>query len=541
MGSATASSRWLFGPVTDLTLGCGLGYVVLVVLLLVPGGTFAGIGAAAGLVPLLAGTPHSGATLLRVYEKRSDRRAYVVFSVWVTLLLLACFVAGLYLPAFGSLLLSLSITWGPYHYSAQNYGIAVMFLGRRGVALTPAAKRALQLSFTLSFVLTFLGIHGAVDGGQYGTVGSYRGSVFQDLKLGIPSPWWQSAFVLVGVAYLGSLAVVGRSLVGRARFSDLLPSALLVATQASWFTLPPLARHMGWIQGDLALATAFVWVAAGHTVQYLWITTYYAAHAGGYGARFAFYGKSLLAGMLVFTAPALAYALTLEGTALGGVAFGADVGIYCVAIVNLHHFVLDGAVWKLRDGRVARVLIRREAAAEVAEPAGRGWLAPAVYGLAALAIGATLFGTWERRTHLEPALERRDLAALETSLARLDQAFQVNAGDYAAAGRAALAVGDPERARAFFRRAVAERRIAAYWVRLGRLERSLGSPAAAREAFEEALAINPSHRQAWIELASQWLADGEPARALETLERADAALVDDPEIDALSARARALL
>ena len=34
------------------------------------------------------------------------------------------------------------------------------------------------------------------------------------------------------------------------------------------------------------------------------------------------------------------------------------VVLLVASVVNLHHFVLDGAIWKLRDGRVARVLLR---------------------------------------------------------------------------------------------------------------------------------------------------------------------------------------
>ena len=27
------------------------------------------------------------------------------------------------------------------------------------------------------------------------------------------------------------------------------------------------------------------------------------------------------------------------------------------ALVNIHHFILDGAIWKLRDGRIATLLL----------------------------------------------------------------------------------------------------------------------------------------------------------------------------------------
>src|SRR5262249_9773142 len=58
------------------------------------------------------------------------------------------------------------------------------------------------------------------------------------------------------------------------------------------------------------------------------------------------------------------------------------------AVVNLHHFVLDGAIWKLRDGRVARVLLRApDPAAEAAPaPGARRWARALVWTIASLGL-----------------------------------------------------------------------------------------------------------------------------------------------------------
>lgn len=64
-----ATKRWLFGPVPDLLLGCGLAYAPVFALRCVRDSAFRGL-FAPGLLPLLSmvgGTPHDGATLLRVY------------------------------------------------------------------------------------------------------------------------------------------------------------------------------------------------------------------------------------------------------------------------------------------------------------------------------------------------------------------------------------------------------------------------------------------------------------------------------------------
>ena len=67
------------------------------------------------------------------------------------------------------------------------------------------------------------------------------------------------------------------------------------------------------------------------------------------------------------------------------------------AMVNIHHFMIDGAIWKLRDGRVARALIRREAPGPDAIGAPRRrWLAPILLGAGALWAFSTVASLVER-------------------------------------------------------------------------------------------------------------------------------------------------
>src|SRR5690606_34681997 len=125
--AAPARSPWLFGPAPDLLLGCGVAYAGVFALLALRGPELRAL-VPMGLVPLVylvTSAPHYGATLLRVYERREDGRGYALFAVWATLALAGLFVAGLHSVALGSLILTLYLTWSPWHYSGQNYGIAV--------------------------------------------------------------------------------------------------------------------------------------------------------------------------------------------------------------------------------------------------------------------------------------------------------------------------------------------------------------------------------------------------------------------------------
>jgi hypothetical protein len=103
----------------------------------------------APLLMLVISTPHYGATLIRVYEQRSERRAYAFFTVWTTLALLVLFVWGIRDAAVGTVLFTVYLTWSPWHYTGQNYGIAVMFMRRRGID-PGSVKRWLYSCFILS-------------------------------------------------------------------------------------------------------------------------------------------------------------------------------------------------------------------------------------------------------------------------------------------------------------------------------------------------------------------------------------------------------
>src|SRR5262245_30698084 len=106
---AARSDRWLFGPLPDLLLGCGLLYAIVFAAHAVAGPALIRA-TPAYLLPLftlLFSAPHYGGTLVRVYDQRHDRRAYAVFSVWITLALCLLFLATLGHPLLGSVLFTL--------------------------------------------------------------------------------------------------------------------------------------------------------------------------------------------------------------------------------------------------------------------------------------------------------------------------------------------------------------------------------------------------------------------------------------------------
>jgi tetratricopeptide (TPR) repeat protein len=519
---AAARGGWLFGPVPDLLLGCG-GLYLAIFAAQVAAGDWIEAMLPIGLLALpilVTSVPHYGATLLRVYERSEDRRAYRAFALWTTLPICLWFVGGVYDLTLGSWLVTLYLTWSPWHYSGQNYGIALMFLHRRGVTVTPAVKRWLYASFALSFAMVFLAIHTQGANAAYAP-GTLSGASYQFLRIGLPPSITAPLLLAVLAAYAACLAAAVAGLRRQAGWRALGPALALIALQALWFSLPVLSRATGWLHRlppfDAArFEYAFLWIAIGHALQYLWVTRYYTGRSGG-ESRFAPYlVKCLLAGAAVWGVPILLFGPDL----LGARAFEAGHALLAAAAVNVHHFVLDGAIWKLRDGRIARVLLRPREPGPPPQPArvGLAWGLVALVGVA-YAI-ATVLGSLEFEYGVRRAGDPPDFARMRVAAERLRWVGRDDAGLRYNLAMESLRQSDLASARGDLRRSLALQESPHAWLALGVVEQRSGAWQEALRAYDEVLRLDAASVAAWSRKAQVWLRLREPERAREALQRA---------------------
>ena len=516
--AAAAAGTWIWGRGPDLLIGCGLGYALLLPFLL-----WVGAGFERAAWPLLVGAainhliaaPHYGATVLRVYERREERRKYAFFSVWVTLALLALMFTSLHVLWLGSLLLTLYVSWSPWHYAGQNYGLSLLFLRHRGVQVPARCKRLLYASFLLSTFMAVLSIHMERPGVSY--AGSVVGpaNAYRLLSLGVPRDVGEPLLGLAALAYLGCLVAVAVSLRRSAGWRALAPSALLVGTQALWFSVPALAQHFG-AAAERAILLASIWVIAAHSLQYLWITSHFARREGTAGRLGTYWVRATLAGALLSFGPALVLAPAL----FGSLPYDAGLAVLIFSVVNLHHFILDGAIWKLRDGAVARVLLR--ARPDPGPARARSWVRPAVYAVGALGLAVNLIDVWERAQLVKPDLE---VERVRTGVERLAWLGRESPFARTRLAKQLAQRGDDAEAMAEFRRANQLAPTAEAWRGIGLLHERAEELEEAAEAYEAALALEPERRSlryragaAWLELAEG--AEVEPSRAAELRARA---------------------
>jgi hypothetical protein len=447
----TRSPGWLHGGASDLLLGAGLGYLISLPLLVA-------IGAALRLdrwpleaalvLGLLFSTPHYGATLLRVYQRGEDRRRYALFAIHGSLALLALLIAGVRVPLLGSLLITVYLAWSPWHFAGQNYGISLMFLRRSGVSVDDGARRWLYIAFLLSFALTALVFQTQDSSATFAPDPVSGGTGYRALRIGIPIGW---TLVTAPVLLVAFVASAGAALVslrrGGAAWRELAPVVLVLFTQSMWFVVPATAAAYG--RSVEGIAFTAISSSVAHSIQYLWVTSYYAARSGGEKRLAPFYLQALLAGSLITVVPGLALTPLLPET----LSWSGGFAMLLFSVVNLHHFVLDGAIWKLRDGRVARVLLRSGDDRDAQDPnAGRG-LRGFVWALGAACIAVPLI-----EIHDTHSARTRDEVRIEAAVKRLAWIGRERIAVLGTLADIRAADGDEIGAEDLYRRALALRR-----------------------------------------------------------------------------------
>jgi hypothetical protein len=526
--AATATpnpNRWLFGPASDLLIGCG-GLYLLAFLAITAIGPRTTQWLPEGLIPLaliFAAVPHYGATLLRVYEHSADRRTYALFSIWATAVVWGLFVWGVYDVLVGSLLLTLYLSWSPWHYSGQNYGIGLMMMGRAGVPVNPRAKRLLYASFLLSYLLVLLSTHAAMPNANYSpTPVSFNERADQYMPVGIPVGILGPLLLATAAAYFATTFTALAMIRRHASWGDLAPLLGVIVLQGLWFSIPVLARATGMLQGIFPLSVQSVsymllWYAFGHSFQYLWVTTYYATRAKTDKRRPTYWLKSYLAGASLFAVPAFLF----SPLALGTHSFESGLGMLIASAVNLHHFVIDGAIWKLRDGRIARILLRRSesgaAAVDTTSSTARR-IAWSVLGGLGVAYGAFyLVGIWEIEHGFRRAVDPPNAERMRLAVERLSYVGHDHPGIHLNLAILAVRDGDLATGETEALRSIALGPSVAAHLLLGQIHQQRKQWSEARNDYESALAIDSKHVVALTQSAVVSTHLGDLARAEEEL------------------------
>jgi hypothetical protein len=483
-------SLWIARPWLDLVVGCGgWSLPLLAVAYLLTGDAARAWSSSFYLLALGVNYPHYMATIYRAYG-RGEWRRHVPYSVWGTLLLVGAGAAAHVVSPLVPLLFSAYVMWSPWHYSGQNYGLAIMFARRGGLTITPRQQQWLKLSFVGSYLML---------------LASFNNGPSADplvLSAALPAGAVRAITVVCAVLFIAGYAIVGTAIIRQRQVRAAVPVLTLLGTQTMWFVAPIVISALTGTAAPQTRYSSGV-LAMMHSAQYLWITQYFARREQGSAWSGTAYWLAVTLGGIALFLP-----VPWLASSVAGVDFTVSM-LIVTAIVNLHHFMMDGVVWKLRDPRVAAKLTSDATAADAPHtrwidgPAHRAAIAVAAILLIALA-GVD---QWRYR-----------LASREADADALRQALALN--PYDAAARSRLLNALMETGRYDDARSELDRAMALYpgdsnhRVNAGVLARRTGRLDAAIVHWEQAIAINPAQPPVQLYLAEALHEQGRAADAV---------------------------
>ncbi len=322
--------RCFVHPVFDyLFIGGGLSLIVTAIMLLNPARAEIVDQAALPYFLLLSNSAHFAASTVRLYTKPGTDQSLPFLTRAFPLVVLAVLTGSLCLAgSVGPHLTAFYLTWSPYHYAAQAYGLAMVYAYRSGCQLLPGDKKLLWWASLMPFIYAFLTDQG-----------SGLHWLLPARVLAMPQVRSAGLFLFYTLPYVGFAAALLIFVKVARSASGPLPliSLMMLITNAVWWCLLP--------------QQAFVWATIFHGIQYLAIVTIFhvkdqlARHDNSRGRLYHiawFYAASLLLGYGLFSC--LPWAFVVVG-------FGMVESIFLVVVaVNIHHFIVDAYIWRLKKG-----------------------------------------------------------------------------------------------------------------------------------------------------------------------------------------------
>ncbi|MBI4866334.1 MAG: hypothetical protein HY816_05230 [Candidatus Wallbacteria bacterium] len=285
--------------------------------------------------------PHFSATSYRLYHSAENIRQYPMTALGVPAIVLAAVAGALASPeVLAPYFVKVFAIWSPYHFSGQTVGLCLLYARRAGVRFEALERLALS-----GFVFgTFLTATVRAETSPSGT--TYYGIAYPGMGL----PGWTVTVVEIwtGLCALGLLAAAVR--ISRARGGPLPPIVLL-----------PAAAQYVWFVSGSGVASFAEFVPFFHSAQYLLIAWSMQLkerldREGLSPSESYVLGESLRWGGMNIAGGAALFWLFPRVVAWCGFPLEFATGI-AIAGVQIHHFFVDGVIWKLRSPAVSSPLM----------------------------------------------------------------------------------------------------------------------------------------------------------------------------------------
>lgn len=280
-----------------------------------------------GLLLWVGNWPHFSATTHRLFSDPAHARQFPVTAYGVPILVALAVAAALSSPdVIAPAFVKLFFIWSPYHFSGQTFGITLLYAHRSGAPFNSWERRALWL-----FVFgTYLSQTARSEAGFASN--PYHGVELPTLGL----PLWVPQ-VLTLMMYGAGMAFFGLMAYRSWRTRRLVP----------WIVVLPALTQYVWFVGGSSVATFQLFVPLMHSLQYQLIALSFYLQQGD-AKRESRIGRALHWGLLNFAGGmGMFYLLPRLFVPLGFTLPFASAVI--LSAVQIHHFFVDGVIWKLRN------------------------------------------------------------------------------------------------------------------------------------------------------------------------------------------------
>jgi len=195
---------------------------------------------------LLSNTAHLASSTVRLYTIPGSRTSFSFLTQGLPLFAFVCLGICVAMPEhFGEYLQGLYLTWSPYHYGAQAYGLCVMYSFRSGCQLAPKDKKLLWWVSMLPLAFLFFS-------GQGFSLRSLVAESFFTANVATILKWSSIGFGVL--AFVAPLLLFVR--IFRAKSGPMpLICPLMIIANATWFILLNSINAFIWATFFMAFST----------------------------------------------------------------------------------------------------------------------------------------------------------------------------------------------------------------------------------------------------------------------------------------------
>jgi len=297
---------------------------------------------------LFATSAHFAASTIRLYSKPTYLKEFSFLAFGFPVVTMAVLSVCVMFPGiFGRYLQVIYLTWAPFHYAKQIYGLSLMYAFRGGSKLGSVDKRLIYWTCMIPFLYAVMSGSSHMGLGWLIPVDLINSNSL--LRSGLNS----IKLVLMVLTFIMPIVLYWRIWKTQSRSLPLIVLTMMVAN-GLWWT-------------GLSFLDAFVIATIAHGIQYVAIMLIYhvreqlaepankhswAFHAGG------FYAKCVVLGYALFNCWPFIFVWAGAGLA--------ESMLMVIATINLHHFIVDAYIWRLRVPENQKALVDPPAVAKTA-------------------------------------------------------------------------------------------------------------------------------------------------------------------------------